>query len=139
MTRAVPTGTAASAWASTTGTAAAVAMATAPTTVVATALIAAAMAATPSRSLAGLAEVFEDLGVQAGPGARGPGQAALRAGVDAEIRTQVLRVGIRLLGLRYAEVEGLVDQGPPVRSSQSTRVMATPVFPARAVRPIRWR
>ena len=113
MTRAVPTGTAASAWASTTGTAAAVAMATAPTTVVATALIAAAMAATPSRSLAGLAEVFEDLGVQAGPGARGPRQAALRAGVDAEIRTQVLRVGIRLLGLRYAEVEGFVDHRPP--------------------------
>ncbi len=105
-----------------------------------TASVTAVPAAASARSApADLAQVLDLLRVQTGPGALRPGQDALGALGDAEVRVEVRGGGVGLGRVAEIQVERLVDQLPAGMSSQSTSVIAVPFAPARPVRPMRCR
>ena len=66
-------------------------------------------------ALAGLAEVLDLLGSEAGPRLLRAPQAALGVGGDVEVGVEVVGAGVGLLRLGDAEVERLVDERPAVQ------------------------
>ena len=73
------------------------------------------MRLTAARGLACLTEVLQGFGGQPGAGLLRLGQTTLGLPGDVQLLVEVLRGRVGLLGLGDAEVEGFVDQGPPVQ------------------------